>query len=103
MFAVTNLRSGVTGIPGVTMFVSQGSVHGPRVKVYAGETLTREALLEPVIIQLTDPPKLLVGQLPGRTQMCVLRFLGKNRELLLRYCGDINMGTDELLAEIQKA
>lgn len=108
MFSMANLRTRSTGIQGVTIYCSQGefmgkqSVHGPRVKVYLGEKLTREQLAEPVIVKLTTPPEIVVGELNGSTKKKVFKFLEQNHDLLIRYWNDLNMDLEDLIGEIEK-
>ena len=108
MFAMANLRPRQTGLEAVVIYCSQGefggksSPHGPRVKVYLGERLTREQLAEPIIVKLSQPPQVVVGELDGKTKKQVFAFLEKNHALLLRYWNDLDMDLQDLLDGIKK-
>jgi len=104
--AMSNLPPKDTGVEGVVIWVSVGEFsgaalqHGPRVKVMLGEKITSEGLENAASVTLTDPPK-VVGTLPGKVRKMVVRFIARNRAVLLDYW-DGRLSSREMLDLIQK-
>jgi hypothetical protein len=89
-FLMSNLSSKTTGIDGAVIWVAAGefggagSKHGPRIEVVLGDTLACEGLRDAVAVTLTEPPEVL-GDLPGKVREQVVKFVDKNRDVLLRH------------------
>lgn len=88
--AMSNLLPEDTGVDGAVIWISAGEFHGvdaqhgPRVKVVLGNKITTEGLRESVSVRITDPPVVL-GSLPGNIRKQVIRFIERNRDVLLRH------------------
>ena len=99
--AMSNLRPKTTGVEGAVIWISAGEFygvdaqHGPRVKVMLGDKITNEGLKESVSVRITDPPVVL-GSLPGKIRGQVIRFIEKNRDVLLRHWNG-ELGSKETL------
>jgi hypothetical protein len=99
--AMSNLLPGDTGVEGAVIWISAGEFygvdaqHGPRVKVVLGNKITTEGLKEAVSVRITKPPVVL-GKLPGKIQKQVIRFIEKNRDVLLRHWNG-DLGSKETL------
>lgn len=90
LFLMSNLRTKDTGVERAVIWVSAGefggadSFSGPRLKVVVGTKIASAGLNNAVTCTLADPP-LVLGTLPGKIQKQVLDFVGRNRQVLLRY------------------
>lgn len=88
--AMSNLLPKDTGVEGAVIWISAwefygvDSQHGPRIKVVLGNKITTEGLRDAVSVRITDPPVVL-GTLPGSIRKQVLRFVDRNRDVLLRH------------------
>jgi hypothetical protein len=88
--AMSNLRPKTTGVEGAVIWISAGEFDdvsaqlGPRIKVVLGDRITTEGLREAVSVRLTVPPEVL-GELPSKVRERVIRFVEKNRSVLLRH------------------
>jgi hypothetical protein len=101
LFMLSNLRSSDTGVAGVVIWVSAGefagfeSQHGPRLMVVLGDQITTEKLKGAVTVRFTNPPE-VVGKLPDKIKQQVVKFVVRNRDVLLRHWhGEID--TKEML------
>jgi hypothetical protein len=87
---MSNLRPSTTGVVGAVIWISAGEFagadaqHGPRIKVVLGEKITTEGLKDAVSVRLTSPPQVL-GTLPGNVKRQVVKFINRNRNVLLRH------------------
>ena len=99
--AMSNLLPEDTGVDGAVIWISAGEFHGvdaqhgPRVKVVLGNKITTEGLRDSVSVRITDPPVVL-GSLPGKIRGQVIRFIEKNRDVLLRHWNG-ELGSKETL------
>jgi hypothetical protein len=98
LFLMSNLRSTETGVEGTVVWVSAGEFadaelqRGPRLMVVLGDVLAAKGLKDGVSVRLTNPPEVL-GKLPGRVTQQVLKFVDRNRDVLLRHwIGEIDTG-----------
>ena len=88
--AMSNLLPEDTGVDGAVIWISAGEFHGvdaqhgPRVKVVLENKITTEGLRDSVSVRITDPPVVL-GSLPGNIRKQVIRFIERNRDVLLRH------------------
>jgi hypothetical protein len=88
--AMSNLLPEDTGVDGAVIWISAGEFHGvdaqhgPRVKVVLGNKITTEGLRESVSVRITDPPVVL-GSLPSNIRKQVIRFIERNRDVLIRH------------------
>lgn len=108
IFALANLSSKTTGIAGAILWVSSGefeskkSVHGARVKVVEGTSMTAEGLADAAVVTISDVPELKQGKLKKKTMGLVTAFIASNKAVLLSYWkGKID--TAELIAQIRPA
>lgn len=103
--AMSNLRSKVTGIQGIVIWVSSGEfagtdiVHGPRIKVMIGDKITTEGLSDAVSVRISDTPKIL-GDLPGDVSKQIIEFIKLNKNILLSYW-NCEIDTKEMLDGLQ--
>ena len=99
--AMSNLLPKDTGVNGAVIWISAGEFHGvdaqhgPRIKVMLGIKITTEGLSDSVSVRITDPPVVL-GSLPGNIKKQVIRFVEKNRDVLLRHWNG-ELGSKETL------
>jgi hypothetical protein len=90
LFAMSNLRSKSTGVPGTVIWVSAGEpsgdgcLLGPRLWVVLGDSLSPEPLKDAVVVRLTSPPQVL-GTLPSGISDQVVSFIDRNGVVLLAY------------------
>ena len=101
LFLMSNLRSTHTGVQGAVIWVSAGEFadaacpYGPRLMVVLGDAITTNGLKDAVSVRLTNPPEVL-GELPGKIKQQVVKFVVRNRDVLLRHWhGEID--TKEML------
>lgn len=86
--AMANMRTRRTGIDGAVIWVSPGefggadSHHGPRINVMLGDKVTTEGLKVAVSVRLTNPLDVL-GRLPANVEKQVVKFINKNRNVLV--------------------
>jgi len=106
VFAMANLSSKTTGIAGAILWVSAGefegkkSVHGARIKVVEGTSLTSAGLADAAVITISDYPEIKHGKLKKKTMTLVSSFITLNKAVLLAYWkGKID--TSELVAQIK--
>ena len=87
VLGMSNLTPEDSGIKGVVLWVSTGTVagkklkHGPRLKVYLGTSVEGA---KNVSVTITKPPRIL-GDLPKRVERDVLKFIDLNFDLLLAH------------------
>jgi hypothetical protein len=103
---MSNLCSTETGIAGVVIWASAGEFggadrrHGPRIMVALGYKIAAARLKDAVGVRLTDPPEVL-GELPGEVVRQAVRFIDKNRDVLLGYWRG-EMSTREMLDLLER-
>jgi hypothetical protein len=103
--AIYNLLPRDTGVEGAIIWVSDGefsgvdSQHRPRIKVVLGNKITTEGLKDSVSVRITNPPVVL-GTLPGEIRKQVIRFVNRNRGVLLQHWnGELGSKDTMLLLE----
>jgi len=105
LFQLSNLRSQDTGIAGAVIWVSAGEPDGvechlgPRLWIVVGEDLSPVNLKNAVFVTLTTLPK-LTGTLPPKIADQVMRFIEKNRSVLLAYW-HAEISTREMLDRLE--
>ena len=106
LFVMSNLRATTTGVVGAVIWVSAGefarptSKDGPRIVVVPGDRIASQRLKDGVTVRLTEPPEVL-GDLPRDIEEQAVRFVAKNRAVLLRYWSGA-LSTREMLDLIEK-
>lgn len=106
IFAMANLSSKTTGVTGAMLWVSSGefegkkSVHGARIKVVEGTSMTAAGLADAAVVTIADVPELKHGKLKKKTVELVTAFIQLNKAVLLSYWkGKID--TAELTARLK--
>lgn len=106
VFAMANLSPKTTGIAGVIVWVSAGefegkkSVHGARIKVVEGTSLTFAGLADATVVTISDSPEVMHGKLKKKIMTLVSAFITLNKVALLAYWkGKID--TSELVSQIK--
>lgn len=106
VFAMANLSSRTTGVVGAIIWVSAGefegkkSVHGARIKVVEGNSMTAYGLADAAVVTISDTPELKHGKLKKKTLALVTEFINLNKKVLLSYWkGKID--TSELTSQLK--
>jgi hypothetical protein len=87
VLGMSNITPEDSGIKGVVLWASTGTVagkklkHGPRLTVYLGTSIVGA---ESVSVTLTNPPRVL-GEMPRRVEKDVLKFIDLNFDLLIAH------------------
>jgi hypothetical protein len=105
-FLFTSLDPASTGVDGAIWcsageFMRPPSPHGPRLFIVPGEWRPRQGLERAVEVRLANPAEVL-GPLPPKVARQVVRFVEKNREMLLSHWKLENSSIDvfELLVRV---
>jgi hypothetical protein len=103
LFEMSNITPKTTGLPYV-VWVSKGARmrHGPRVKAYASKGKERR---DEIVVTIAEEPQVMRQprrpRIPAENVHQLVAFVRQNREVLLRYWQDDEMGIEELLVGLR--
>jgi hypothetical protein len=101
-FEMCNLGPSQPGLPYMIWIGHQGRVrHGPRIAVYLDGYAVKKSM---IAISIEENPRVLrlpkQREIPPENIRKLIEFTRKNREILLRYWYEVDMGTGEMLGAL---
>ena len=101
-FQMCNVSASETGLPYMIWIGHRGRVrHGPRIAAYLDGYAVKKSM---IAISIEENPCVISlpkgREIPPKNIQKLIEYARKNRELLLRYWHDGDMGTCELLDQL---